>query len=313
MLIHKVFHIFVLVGLLLAACGNASPVTSSDGLQVVASTNIVGDVVARVGGDLIDLTVLFPVGTDPHTFNPSPQDIITITEGDVVFIHGLHLEETLDSTLDANVNGVLVHVADGVEVLEFAAQEHEGEDHEGEDEHAHEGGDPHTWTNPNNVIIWVENIASSLSGVDPLNAAAYQANAEAYIDELRELDSWIRTQVESIPVENRELVTDHATFGYFAEEYGFEQVGLVIPAASTNAEPSAKELTALIDAIEEHGVPAIFVGTTVNTALAEQVAEETGVQIVKVYTGSLSEPGGEAENYLEFMRYNVSVIVEALR
>jgi ABC-type Zn uptake system ZnuABC Zn-binding protein ZnuA len=326
MYFREVIPILIIVSLLLSACGGSTPTPSSDRLQVVASTNIVGDVVARVGGDLIDLTVLFPVGADPHIFEPHPQDVATISEADVVVIHGMHLEETLESTLDSNVNGTLIHVAEGIEVLEFAAHEHEGEEHEGEEEHAHEGeehegeeehehedGDPHTWTDPNNVIIWVGNIAAALSEVDSVNAATYQENAEAYIAELRELDTWIRTQVETVPSEQRELVTDHASFGYFADEYGFEQVGLVIAATSTNAAPSAKELVELTDAIKEHGVPAIFVGTTVNPALAEQVAEDTGVQIVYVYTGSLSEPGGEAESYLEFMRHNVNAIVEALR
>ena len=350
----KSITIYILVSLLLAACGGNTPATSSDGLKVVASTNIVGDVVAQVGGELIDLTVLFPVGADPHTFEPRPKDAAAISEADVVVVHGLHLEEALDSILDSNVNGTLVHVAEGIEVLEFVAHEHEGEEHESEEEHAHEGeqhegeeehahegevhegegehthededheaeeghehehqdGDPHTWTDPNNVMIWTQNITSALAEADPENAAKYQANAEAYIDELRELDSWIRAQVETIPAENRELVTDHLTFGYFADEYGFEQVGFVIPAISTSASTSSKELAELIDTITEHSVPAILVGTTVNPTLAEQVAKDTGVQIVYVYTGSLSEPGGEAESYFDFMRYNVNAIVEALR
>jgi len=307
MLTRKLFPIILITALLLVACGDA-PVTSGDGLKVVASTTIVGDVVAQVGGDLIDLTVLFPTGADPHTFDPRPQDVAAISEADVVIIHGLDLEETLQPTLEANVRGVLVHAAEGIDMLPFA-----GDEHAAEEEHAHGGGDPHTWTDPNNVMIWTDNIASALSEADSINAAAYQANADAYIDELRELDAWIRTQVESIPAENRELVTDHATFGYFADEYGFEQVGLVVAASSTNAAPSAKELAELTDAIKEHDVPAIFVGTTVNPALAEQIAKDTGVQIVYVYTGSLSELGGEAESYLEFMRYNVSAIVEALK
>jgi ABC-type Zn uptake system ZnuABC Zn-binding protein ZnuA len=299
--------------MLLASCGNNTSATSSDGLQVVASTTIVGDVVARVGGNLINLTVLFPSGTDPHTFEPRPQDIAAISDADVVVIHGLDLEETLESTLASNVNGILVHAADGVEVLAFAKDEHEDEDHEAEDEHEHEGGDPHTWTNPNNVMVWTQNIASALSEADSANATTYQANAEAYIDELRELDTWIRAKVKIVPAENRELVTDHATFRYFADEYGFEQVGLVVAASSTNAAPSAKELAELIDAIQEHNVPAIFVGTTVNPALAEQVAEDTGAQVVFLYTGSLSESGGEADSYLAFMKYNVDAIVEALK
>lgn len=306
MSIPKLFPIFLVISLLLTACGSNASVGSDDGLKVVASTTIVGDVVNQVGGDLIDLTVLYPPGTDPHTFEPRPRDIAAISDADVVVIHGLELEETLESTLDANVNGLLLHAADGVETIALESGEHA-------DEHAHEGSDPHTWTDPNNVIVWTRNIASALSEADPVNAAIYQSNAEAYINELRELDAWIRAQVESIPPEKRKLVTDHASFGYFADEYGFDQVGLVVASLSTNAAPSAKELAELTDAIREHKVPAIFVGTTVNPTLSEQVAGDTGAQIVFVYTGSLSEPGGKADSYLAFMKYNVMAIVEALK
>jgi ABC-type Zn uptake system ZnuABC Zn-binding protein ZnuA len=119
--------------------------------------------------------------------------------------------------------------------------------------------------------------------------------------------------VETIPAEQRELVTDHATFGYFADEYGFKQAGFVNPSTSTAASPSAKELAELIHVIQEYDVPAIFVGTTVNPSLAEQVAQDTGAQVVFLYTGSLSEPDDGVDSYLAFMRYNVSAIVEALR
>ncbi len=312
MIFRKILLIILMTSLLLAACDDA-PAFTGEGLKVVASTTIVGDVVTQVGGELIDLTVLFSPGTDPHTFEPRPQDIAAISDADMVIIHGLDLEETLESTLDANVNGVLIHAAEGIDVLASAGDDHQEEGHAGEEEQAHGGNDPHTWTNPNNVIIWTGNIATALSKADPASAAMYQANADAYIEELRELDTWIRTQVDFLPAEKRKLVTDHASFGYFAEEYGFEQVGLVVAASSTNASPSARELAELIDAINKNDVPAIFVGTTVNPVLTEQVAQDTGVKVVFIFTGSLSESGGEAESYLEFMRYNVSAIVEALK
>ncbi len=307
MFIRKLLPILLVVSLLLAACGSDTVVVSGDGLKVVASTTILGDVVSQVGGDLINLDVLYPPGTDPHTFEPRPQDIAAISNAQVIFISGLGLEESLEPTLDANANGTVVHVSDGIEAHALGGEAGDEHDHE------HGGGDPHTWTDPNNIIIWTENIASTLSEADPANAAAYQSNADSYIGELRELDAWIRAQVETVPNEKRALVTDHASFGYFADEYGFEQVGLVVASLSTNASPSAKELAELTDAVKEHGVPAIFVGTTVNPTLAEQVANDTGAQVVFLFTGSLSEPGGEADSYISFMRYNVSAIVEALK
>lgn len=307
----KLLPVLLVVGLLLAACGGGAPAAGGR-LKVVASTTIVGDVVAQVGGGLIELTVLFPPGADPHTFEPRPQDIAALSDAQVVVINGMGLEEALEPALEANVKGSIVHASEGIEVLAFEGEEHEGEEHEGE-EHHHEGGDPHTWTDPNNVIVWAQNIAAALAEADPANAKAYRSNADAYIAALTELDGWIRAQVEQIPAERRKMVTDHLAFGYLADEYGLEQVGALIGSFSTNAAPSAQELAALEDKIKEQGVPAVFVGKTVNPELAEQVAQDTGVKLVHVYTGSLSAPGGEADSYLAFMRYNVNAIVEALK
>jgi len=303
-IIRKFIPVVVLASLLLTACGGAAP-SEPSGLKVVTSSTLVGDVTRQVGSDLIELTVLFPPGADPHTFEPRPQDVAAISEADVIVINGLGLEEALEPTLEANAKGVVVHASEGIEVLAFEGEEHEGEEHE--------GGDPHTWTDPNNVIVWTENIAAALAEADPSNAATYRANADAYIASLRELDGWIRSEVEQIPAERRKLVADHLAFGYFAEEYGFEQIGALVGSFSTNAAPSAQELAALEDTIKAQNVTAVFVGKTVNPELAAQVAQDTGTKLVFLYTGSLSEAGGEADSYIKFMRYNVNTIVEALK
>lgn len=300
----------VMVALALSACGRA-PTAREGRLKVVASTTIVGDVVAQVGGDLIELTVLFPAGADPHTFQPRPQDMVALSKAQVIILNGLNLEEALEPALESNATGTIVHASEGIEPLAFEGKEHDH--HEGEDEHHHEGGDPHTWVDPNNVIVWTENIAAALAAADPQHAAAYQANAAAYAASLRDLDAWIRQQVAQVPVARRKLVTDHLLYGYFAQEYGFEQVGALVGSFSTNASPSAQELAALQDLIRAQNVPAIFVGKSVNPALAEQVAQDLGIRVVSLYTGSLSQPGSEADSYLKYMRYNVSAIVEALK
>jgi len=302
MFIRQFIPVLILLSLL-AGCSSASA-TSNSGLRVVASTTILGDAVSQVGGNLINLSVLFPIGADPHTFDPRPQDVAAISDAQVVFINGLGLEESLQPALDANAKGTVVAVSNGIDVrkLEGAAAAVE-----------HGGNDPHTWTDPNNVIVWTQNIATALAKADPANASVYQANADTYIASLRELDAWIRNEVDQIPPERRKLVTDHYAFGYFADEYGFEQIGALVGSFSTNASPSAQEIATLEDTIRAQNVPAVFVGTTVNASLAEQVAQDTGTKIVPVYTGSLTAPGGDADSYLAFMRYNVSAIVEALK
>jgi len=293
--------------ILFSLAGCSAPEQSGSGLRVVASTTILGDVVSQVGGEAIDLTVLFPTGADPHTFDPRPQDITVISDAQVIFLNGLGLEESIQTIIDTNAAGEVIYVSDGIDVLEL------DDAHGPQDDPGHDSGDPHTWTDPNNVIVWTENITATLSRIDPSNASMYQSNADDYIASLRDLDAWIRSEVAGIPPEQRKLVTDHRTFGYFAEEYGFEQAGALIGSFSTNAAPSAQEIAALEDAIRAQNVPAVFVGAAANSRLAEQVAQDTGIEVILVYTGSLTAPDGDAGTYLAFMKYNVNAIVEVLK
>ena len=163
------------------------------------------------------------------------------------------------------------------------------------------------------VKRWVQRVERSLGQVDPENAENYKNNADAYLVEIEKLEEWIREQVAVIPEEDRLLVTDHRVFGYFSEAFGFTQVGAIVPGYSSLSEPSAKELANLEDAVEAFGVKAVFVGNTVNPNLAQRLAEDGGTQLVFVFTGSLSEEGGEAESYIDYMRFNVRAIVDALQ
>jgi ABC-type Zn uptake system ZnuABC Zn-binding protein ZnuA len=296
----------------LAACAQPGSEGSSaaDGrLQVVATTTIVGDVVSQVGGEQIDLHVLLPVGADPHSFDPTPQDIARVADADLVFANGAGLESFLNPLIEsAGAADRVVEVSDGIELRQLSGGTAEAGHNDSKS-----GLDPHTWTDPNNVMVWVNNIQQALSEQDPANSDSYAASAEAYTNELKSLDTWIREQVAQVPQDRRMIVTDHTLLGYFADEYGFNQVGALISGYSTLAEPTAKELADIEDAIHNLSVPAVFVGNTVNPALAERVAQDTGVRLVYFYTGSLTAPGGDASTYLKYMRYNVNVIVNALK
>ncbi len=299
--------------LLLAACTSANQPNQGQtaGLNVVATTTIVGDVVKNVGGQIINLTILLPPGTDPHSYEPTPQDLARIADANLIFINGAGLETFMERLLtNSGTQAEVVPVSAGIVLRE--ATEHEAGEHQELDAHLTEGGDPHTWTDPNNVQIWVDQIVSALSQQDPANQATYQQNADVYSRELADLDQWIRQQVANIPKNNRQLVTDHELFGYFAERYGFNQIGTVIPGYSTAAQPSAQEIAALEDSIRSLGVRALFVGNSVNPALEERIASDTNTRLVFLYTGSLSDPGGPAGTYIDYIRYNVNAIVEAL-
>ncbi len=299
----------LVIALVMTACAPAADADHNvEKLRVVATTTIVGDVVNAVGGDAIDLSTLLPAGADPHSFDPTPQDVARVAEADIVFVNGAGLEGFLKNLIE-NAGGAaqIVDLSENLPLLEFSG----GRDHNGE-QADERGADPHVWFDVTNVMAWVETIEQELRALDPANAGAYAANSAAYRTTLEELDVWIAEQVAQIPAANRKIVTDHAVFGYFAVRYGLEQVGAVIPGYSTLAEPSARELAELEDAIRDLGVKAIFVGKTVSPNLPQRVASDTGTQLVFLYTGSLSEAGGPASTYVEMMRFNVAAIVGAL-
>ncbi len=180
--------------------------------------------------------------------------------------------------------------------------------------HHHDQGDPHFWLDPTLVVKYVENIRDGLGQVDPANAAVYAANAAAYIDSLNQLDEWIKEQVAQIPPAERLLVTNHESFGYFADRYGFTVVGTVMPSVSAQASPSSRQLVRLIDTIKQTGARAIFLETGSSPQLAEQVAAETGITVItELYSHSITEPDGPAPTYLDMMKANTLAIVGALK
>ncbi len=292
-----------LLALILTGC--LSKPAGSGKIQVLAANSIVGDVVGEVGRDAISLSILVPPGADPHSYEPSPQDLVKASQARVIFINGAGLEEAFIKRLleNASPGARIVDLSEGIELLPF-----EGEGHE----HEHEV-DPHVWFDPANVIAWTRRIASVLGEVDPKNADFYRKNAADYEKKLLELDAWIKEMVGSIPPERRKLITDHLALGYFARRYGFQQLGAIIPGITTLAEPSAQDIARLAALIRKEEVRAIFVSASVNPRMAERIAKDAGVKVVPLYMGSLSQPGGPASSYIEMMRYDVSAIVEELK
>ncbi len=277
-------------------------------LRVVATTNLVADVARRIGGDTIDLIGLLPPGADPHGYQATPNDLRAINDAHLILINGLGLEESLDTILsDARSKTVAVNTG----VATLAIGEETGA-HEEADAHQHDGINPHTWWSIAAVEQWSRTIEQSLSLVDPAHAAQYGANAQVYRDELSALKAEVDSLVAQIPLAERKLATDHDTLAYFAHDYGFQVVGLIVPSSSSLAEPSAQHLAQLQDQIRAADVRVIFVGSTVNPRQAEQLAQDLGIRVVPIYTDSLSAPDGPAPSYVAFMRYNVNAIVQTL-
>ena len=220
-----------------------------------------------------------------------------------------------EEELPAMVMEIIEKVDAGELKAEDAIEAIEGLTEEGEDEHEDHGHgleDPHYWFDPVRVKLVVNDIAARLSVLDPDRGDMFRANAAAYNAKLDELHSWTEEQVKAVPEENRLLVTSHDSFGYFANLYGFEVIGVVL-SITTDVEPSAGDLADLVEEVKEEGVPVVFGETTVSERLASAVAKESGAELVRLYSGSLGPDGSGAETYIGMVRINVERIVEGLK
>ncbi|MEO8356601.1 MAG: zinc ABC transporter substrate-binding protein [Chloroflexota bacterium] len=299
-MIRQLFSV-VLFAVLLSSCGG-QPASNSgtDAPVILTSTSFLADITRNIAGDRIDVNSLLPVGADPHSYQPTPQDVAKISESKLLLINGAGYEHFLEALLE-NADGqrTVIEASAGISPRKGAESE--------------QGVDPHLWLDPNNVILYVENIREALTHFDPEGEAIYRSDADAYIAELKALDVWIVEQVNQIPADKRLLVTNHEAFGYFADRYGFTIVGTVIESFSSDASPSAQQLAALIDQIKSSGAPAIFLDASDNTMLAQQIASETDVTVITdLHLESLTD-GAPAATYIDMMKYNVTQIVEALR
>jgi len=313
----KLFSVSLLALLVLSACVPASGTspgssqsTPGGSLKVLAAENFIADIAQNVAGDRVKVDSLIPTGVDPHAFEPVPQDVAKIANCSVLIVNGAGLEESwLQKTL-ANAGGshLLIEASAGLasrtprpgELVTPGAQG--------------EATDPHFWLDPTKVITYTENIRDGLIKADPAGKDVYTRNAEAYIGQLMTLDQWVTGQVSQIPPGRRLLVTNHESLGYFSDRYGFNIVGTIIPSVSPEASPSAQQIARLIDQIKATHAPAIFLEAGSNPQLADQIAQETGVEVITdLYTHFLTGPGGNAPTYIDMIKYNTQIIVNALK
>jgi ABC-type Zn uptake system ZnuABC Zn-binding protein ZnuA len=294
--------LIAVIALLLAGCGGSDE-ERSEGIDIVTTTVYLADITQSITGGRLTVGSLIPTGVDPHAFEPTPSVSKMIADSRAVILDISGLSPLLDGFITSSVRSgrLIVEAAHG---LPGRATGHGDTGQAGP-------VDPHFWLDPVNVLTYVTNIRDALIKIDPEGAAIYTANATAYTDKLRELDAWIKEQVERIPEARRLLVTNHESFGYFADRYGFTVVGTVFEGLSAESAPSAQQVATLINEIRTTGAPAIFLETGSNADLAKQVAAETGVKVVTdLHTHDL---GKEAPTYIDMMRWNVDRIVDALR
>jgi ABC-type Zn uptake system ZnuABC Zn-binding protein ZnuA len=274
------------------------PEPSGGSFRVVASTTVFADLVRTVAGNHATVTSLVPAGADVHTFSPNPAAIRDVSAAQLIVMNGLGLDDWLLSLISsANANAPVLKLASDVSGFVPLA----GDD----------GGtfNPHLWLDVSYAKAYVSEIASELEQLDPQNAADYLTNLTAELASLDTLDSWVRTQLDSVPAADRQVVTFHDAFPYFARAYGLTIVGVAVEAPGQD--PSAGEIAALITAIRNSGVKAVLAENQFPRTLADEIAAETdSVVVYDLYDDSLGDP--PVTSYDALMRWDVGQIVNAL-
>jgi zinc/manganese transport system substrate-binding protein len=311
----------VLVGaavLALAAIPAPQAATNSNKLTVLASFSILGDFVAKVGGDRVEVSTFVGPGVDPHVYAPTPRDARIADTARLIVVNGLRFEGWMDRLLQASATRALVIVASaGIAPLAPSYPPPRAEEGwegrvGGRFGNATAGIDPHAWQRVDNAEIYVANIRDGLIRADPEGRATYEANAAAYIDELARLDADLRRAVAMIPPARRKVLTTHDAFGYLAADYGMAFIAA--QGVSTEVEPSARDIARIIRTIRQQNIPALFFENAVDPRLVRRIAAETGARIGgTLFADTLTGPAGPAPTYVDMMRHNIREIVEALK
>ncbi|MFD1990761.1 metal ABC transporter substrate-binding protein [Paenibacillus nicotianae] len=315
---------------LLAACGNNSDSASStttgtsgstasgEKLHIVTSFYPMQEFTSKVAGDLADVQVLVPAGTEPHDWEPTAQDIAKMTDADMLVYNGGGVESWIDQVKDTlgDSGPKLVDASNGIQLMASTEEEHEGEEAGHEEEHATEEGhdhgefDPHVWLSPIQAQTEVRNIETALTALDPNHAADFKKNADAYIAELQKLDAEYKASLSN--VKRKDFITQHAAFAYLAHDYGLTQVP--IAGLSPEQEPSAEAMAKIVDFAKQNNVKTIFFETLVSSNVAKTIADEVGAKtaVLNPLEGLTSAETSAGENYISVMRTNLAALEKAL-
>ena len=295
------------ITLLLSACAPETNNNPSGKLNVVATIGMIADIAKVVGGEHVEVTGLMGPGVDPHLYKASEGDVTSLQNADVIFYNGLHLEAQMGGVLErmGDFGITTVAVTDKIDrTLLNAPPEFEG------------NYDPHVWFD---VTLWmkaVEQVEETLIEVDPANRSDYEANAEAYLAELESLHQYVLDQANTIPAEQRILITAHDAFNYFGRAYGFEVRGL--QGISTEAQAGTADVKALADFIVEKKIPAIFVESSVpqrNVEAVQAAVQAQGFNVViggELFSDAMGSEGTPEGTYVGMVRHNIDTIVSAL-
>lgn len=296
------FASMIIAALALSVAPVSAQQANGGPLSVVATFSILGDFARNVGGDRVSVTMLVGPNSDTHVYTPTPSDAKEITDAKLVIVNGLGLEGWLPRLIKSSGSKAATVVATrGIATRKIE----NGHDHGPGD------ADPHAWQSVLNAKTYVANIRDALTAVDPAGADAYRANAAAYLARLDALDREIREALAKIPPERRSVISTHDAFGYFAAAYGIK---FIAPqGVSTESEPSARDIAAIITQIKRQKIPAVFLENVSGPRLMRRIAAETGANIGgTLYSDSLTDEKGPAPTYIDMVRHNIKALTSAL-
>ena len=311
--IHPLAVLSILSTLLIAGCGNTAKITPSpEALEILAASKLnvkvsfypMYEFTEKVAGEFADVEALIPASIEPHDWEPTAQDMARISQADLLIYNGAGMEGWVEQVKDSTSNSKLITVeaSKGLDLLESSDEE--------EGDHEHGGLDPHVWLDPALAIEEVRTIEAALSGVAPEHAAAFKANADIYVAKLEQLDQEFKISLTD--AKRKDFITQHAAFGYLANEYGLVQVP--IAGLSPDLEPSASRMSEIVEFAKAHQVKTIFFETLVSSSVADTIAKEIGAKaaVLNPIEGLTEEDKRNNLDYIGIMRQNLGALTTAL-
>ena len=271
---------------------------SQDKIKVVSSASIFQDMAKNIGGDKIISESIVPIGGDPHTYTPKPSDVELVSSADLILINGLTFEGWITELIEnSGTKAKVVLITEGVQPI--TSQKY------------HNASDPHAWMDASNGVKYVYNISAALAGLDPDNALFYADNGAQYTAEIKNAHNYIKSQIATIPEAQRILITSHDAFQYYGRAYNITLNAIM--GISTESEAQSKDVQRVVNVIKESNIPAVFIESTINPKMLQQIASDTGVKIGgELFADSIGDADSEAPTYISMLTHNTDVIVNAL-
>lgn len=265
---------------------------------IVSTASMFSDIAANIGGDLIETATIVPIGGDPHIYEPTPGDVQLIVKADVILQNGFTFEGWISELIkNSGTKATVVTITEGVSPI--VSKKHQN------------ATDPHAWMDPLNGMIYAQNIRNAIRVILPGHTEKINANFETYVKQLEELDIYIRERINLVDTSKRILITSHDSFHYYGNRYGVRLESVL--GTSTDADVRTSDLIRLNEIIQKNQIPVVFIESTINPKLLEQVAADNKIKVGgKLYSDSLGDKNSPADTYINMIRQNTDVIVNGL-